>query len=327
MRFALNDVYPNIQKAAHELPIGTPASRIKFGMHLSKFKGRGPNFYQNVEYDPNEHDIDQIQWHLTDPDGKVYVREAIIDKDYQVVVMADLSTSMMFGMRYPYKLRLLFETIGNIGLTCVHAQDPMGFIGFAGNIIFDERPRVGEGPVYYLLDEMYKFFYGLEQDGKGPLKREGTDFKKAFDFFSLRYAGKNPFLIVISDFVGMEEFVDTQLLKDISSENEIVFLFLDDPDEFNVRSWLSCVFGITFGYLRIRNIETGKRSTVSIRKWRKMGKEIRQKRKVMRERLKDAGIDSMVLEYTEQGKHFERLYRFFLGRRGLLKDRTKVIQQ
>ena len=319
MRFILEDIYPSIQKAANELPIGTDASSMKFGFHSSKYKGRGPNFYQNVEYDYDEHDIDQIQWHLTDSDGTVYVREAIIDKDFPVVVMADLSTSMMFRLRYPYKLRLLFETIGNLGLTCSHAQDPMGFIGFAGNIIFDERPRVGEGPVYYLLEEMYKFFEGLEKDGKGPLKREGTGFKRAFEFFASRYGGKNPFLIVISDFVGAEELVNSQLLKDTSSHNEIVFLFLDDPDEFNVTSWLSRIFRITFGYLRIRNIESGKQSVVSIRKWRKMGKEIREKRKEMRNCLKDMGIDSMVLEYTKGGKHFERLYRFFLGRKDALK--------
>lgn len=316
MQFALNDIHSSIHKTANSLPIGTPASRVRFGEHSSRFKGQGPDFYQIVEYDPEEHAIDQIQWHLTDHDGTVFVREAKITKDFVVVIMADLSTSMMFSADYPFKLRLLLETIGNIGLTCSHAQDSMGFIGFSENVVFDERPKVGEGAVYYLLGELYKFFEDIESDGRGPLKRGETNFQKAFEFFAAKYAQKHCCLIVISDFIGAEEFFMSQILHDVSNQHEAVFLFLDDPSEFSINK--------TVGYLRTQSIETGDTVVVSLRKIFKIGQELRQKRKEMRNHLKDSGIDSMVLEYTTKGKHYERLYRFFLHRQEMIKNGSIV---
>ncbi|MDP3697897.1 MAG: hypothetical protein Q8R55_07920 [Candidatus Taylorbacteria bacterium] len=314
MQFTLDDVHSNIHKAANVLPIGVHASRVRYGDHTSRFKGQGPDFFQIVEYDSEQHTVDQIQWHLTDPDGTVYVREAKITKDFMVVVMADLSPSMMF------KLQLLFESIGNIGLTCSHAQDPMGFIGFSENIIFDERPRVGEDSVYYLLGELYKFFEEIEADSNDSLPRRETNFQKAFEFFASRFADKHCFLIVISDFIGAEEFLKTQLLKDIANRHEMVCLFLDNPTEFSVRSLLGKLLRYPFGYLRMTDIETGREVVVPIRTMDKIEQEIRVKRKRVRNNMKDMGIDSMVLEYSKNGKHYERLYRFLLHRQEMIKS-------
>lgn len=306
MQFTLEDIFSSIDRVFNVLPIGSAATRIRFGEYPSVFKGRGPDFYQIKEYDPEEHEVDQIQWHLTDPDGTVYVREARVTKDFVAVVMADLSSSMLF------KLRLLFETIGNVGLTCSYSQDPMGFIGFTDDIIFDEIPKIGEGEVDNLLENLYDFFEGLEKDGKGPLNRK-TNFVKAFKFFVSQYTNKQCFLIVISDFVGAEEFVKSQLLQDVASRHETVFLFLDNPAEFNLRGWL-------WRRLRMSDIETGRINVVSLRDIKKLEQNIRAERKRMRGYLNDIGIGEMVLEYNSKGKHYERLVRFFLERQEMIKS-------
>ncbi|MBI3274045.1 MAG: hypothetical protein HYZ69_02780, partial [Candidatus Colwellbacteria bacterium] len=207
----------------------------------------------------------------------------------------------------------------NIGLTCSHAQDPMGLIGFAEDVIFEERPRVGEDSVYYALGKLYKFFEGIEDDGRGPLKRQGTNLTKALECFSSKYVNKHCCLIIISDFVGAEEFFMSQILRDVSSRHEVMFLFLDDPKEFNVATWFKRWFKTTFGYLRIADMETGKTTVVPLRKMKEIGQQIRERRKEMRNRLKDISIDSMVLEYTSEGKHYERLYRFFLNRQEIFR--------
>lgn len=306
MQFKLEDVFSSIDKAANALAIGSAATRVRFGEHSSIFKGRGPDFYQVTEYNPEEHEVDQIQWHLTDPDGTAYVIEAKVTKDFTTIIMADLSSSMLF------KLRLLFETVGNIGLTCSYAQDPMGFIGFADDIIFDESPKIGEEAVDNLLENLYNFFEGIEKDGKGPLKR-GTNFAKIFEFFASRYANKQCFLVVVSDFIGVEEFVRSQLLKDVASKHETVFLFLDSPAEFNIRGWL-------WRRLRMTSIETGRKGIVSLRDMKRLEQSIRAERKRMRGYLNDIGIGEMVLEYSNEGKHYERLVRFFLERQEMIKS-------
>lgn len=327
MEFTLNDVFSSIHKTTNALPIGNPAHRIRFGEHPSRFMGQGPDFYQIVEYDHEKHTVNQIQWHLTDANGTVFVREAKVTKDFEVIILGDLSTSMMFRTDYSTKLRLLFETLGNIGLTCFHAQDSMGFIGFADDIIFDEHPKIGEGPVYHLLEELYKFFKGIEKDGKGPILRKGTSYQRVFEHLAAKYLNKHCFIVVLSDFIGAEELFNSQVLQDVASQHEIVFLFLDDPNEFKLTSWLSRRLKIRFGYLRLSNIETGEKATISLRKYLKMGKKVREKRKEARNRLRDARIDSMVLEYTKDGKHFERLYRFWLQRQDMIKTGSLMTGQ
>lgn len=314
MSFSLSEVFSNIQKVGNTIPIGTKSKRFRFGEHSSKFKGQGPNFYQNVEYNPEEHTIDQIQWHLTDEDGRVYVKEAIISKDYPVIVMADISPSMVSGTNYQYKKRLLLDTVGNIGLTCFHGQDPMGFIGFSDKVVFNRTPRVGEANTYFIIEQVYDYFKNMEQ-GLSKFQGARTDFFSPFEPIRAHYANKQCLLIVISDFIGAEEMVNSQTLKDIATKHEIVFLFLDDPTEFDVRSRLKGWLWHLFGRLRMTDIETGKEFDVRLSKLQKNEQEIRAERKRLRNRLTDMGIGSMVLEYSPENKHFQRLLRFFMLRK------------
>lgn len=312
MSFSLSDVFSNIQKVGNVIPIGTKSKRFRFGEHSSKFKGQGPNFYQNIEYNPEEHTVDQIQWHLTDDEGRVYVREAIISKDFPVIVMADVSPSMVSGTDYQYKKRLLLDTIGNIGLTCFHGQDPMGFIGFSDRVVFNRTPRVGEANTYFIIEQVYNYFRDIEQSRFNS--GAGTNFFSAFEPIQTYYANKQCFLIVISDFIGAQELVTSQLFKDIAVKKEIVFLFLDDPTEFSTRSRLKGWLWHLFGRLRMTDIETGKEVVVRLNKLQKNEQEIRAERKRLRNSLKDMGISSMVLEYSPENKHFQRLLRFFMLR-------------
>ncbi len=304
MTFTLDDIFASIYRVANTLPVEDFSKSNKFGEHRSQFRGDGHDFDRVVEYDPQVHSLSQVDWRSIDYKRRVYVRESRVAKEFPVVVMADMSTSMLFGVSAQNKERMLLEGLGDIGLSCHHAQDPMGLIGFAENIIFDEEPRVGEGQLYYLIGEVYSFFEGLTEDSKGKLTKHATNFHNVFDFFSRKYANKQCLLIVISDFIGIEEVVKSPVLQDVAGRNEVVFVFLDDPLEFTINKGP--------GSIRIENIEDGEQLVVAQKKLEKIGYEIRQARTNMRnEDLKELRIDSIVLEY---GKHFQRLYRFFIGR-------------
>ncbi len=297
MEFTIEDVFSGIERASNYIPIEFPSARLRFGEHKSVFRDQGRDFYQVREYDPEIDSVSDILWHLRETNGKVYIREAKVTKDFVVIVLADLSASMI------YKSRLLLETIGNIAQTCFHGQDPMGLIGFAEDIIFDELPKVGEGDTYYLLSQLYDYFDLMFSEDRDELKKRGTDFYKAFEFLSRRYKDKRCFVVVISDFIDCEDLVRSSLLEDMTSQHEVVFIFLDDPSEFRVKGSL--------GYLRQSDIETGRKKVISLRKIRKLEAQLRKDRNKFREALEDINIDSTVLEYE---KHFDRLYRFFLKR-------------
>lgn len=303
MTFSLDDIYSSIDRVADTLPVENLSGHVKFAEHKSIYKGRG-EFYQFREYDPEMGDlVSDIEWRKIGPDGKLYVRVGIPLKEFDAVILADISASELFAVDYQYKARMLLEATGDIGLTCVRGQDPLGLIGFAENIIFDEEPRTGSDHVDYLIEQMYRFFESMSLIGKNKIGGNKTDFVKAFNFFSERYSSKQCFLVVISDFIGAEELLRSQILKDVSSHHEVVFLFLDDPEEFNI--------GWAPGLIRTEDVETGKQRRISIGRLRKENALSRIKRKQMRNELQNLGIDSMVLEY---GKGFQRLYRAFDAR-------------
>lgn len=307
MTFTLEEVFSSVYRAADTLPIGSLSKSAHFGEHKSQFKGDGHDFDRIVEYDPAVHSISQIDWRSMTRD-KVYVREFNVTKDFDVRVVIDLSTSMTFGTDQQHKERMLHEILLSIGLACSHAMDPMGLIGFAEDIIFDEEPRVGENQAHYLTSQLYDFFDGLQSDGRGKLDRKKTDFYNVFDFIQRTHTYKTSFLIVISDFIGIEDFQNIEVLNDITSQHEAAFIFLDDPLEFNIDG---------LGYIKQEDMETGRTYSVSRSKSRKLGLEIRKKRKQFRKKIQEAGIDSIVLEY---GKHLQRLFRFFIIRHELLRS-------
>jgi len=298
MDYSVEEVFSGIEKASNYIPVEASSTRFRFGEHKSIFRDQGRDFFQIREYDPEVDSTADILWHLREPSGKVYVREARVTKEFAGIILADLSASMI------YKSRLLLETIGNIGLTFFHGQDPMGLIGFSEEIIIDEEPRVGEGNIYHLLNQLYGYFDHIFSEKPKKLRGHTTDMAKALDFFLRRYSNKQCFVIVVSDFIGCEDIINSPLLQDVSTENEVVFVFLDDPEQFKTR--------LPFGYMRRGDIESNTTELVSLREMAKMTSNDRMCRKQFRNALWDKlSIGSTVLEY---GKHFDRLYRFFLTR-------------
>ncbi len=303
IKFSLADVFSSIERLENAIPVEGLSNRIRFGEHKSLYKSDGYDFDQIREYDPEEDSIFDIMWNFVGFDGKLFVRKARAAKEFVAVIMADISTSMASGVGHQAKERMLLESVGNIGMTCSHGQDPIGLIGFAEDIIFDEEPRRGSEHTDYLIEELYNFFQTILSDGRGEIDRRKTDFYKAFSFFSKRYADNRCFLVVISDFIGAEEIVNSPILKDVAGQHEVVFVFLDDPAEFKISRGS--------GYIRQEDIETKQEYIIKRNKLAELELELRKKRKQMKVDLGNLGVDSMVLEY---GKNFQRLLRLFMAR-------------
>jgi uncharacterized protein (DUF58 family) len=300
--FTLADIYSSIERVENVIPVENLSNYIRFGEHKS-FLRDGHDFGQVKEYDPEEDSIFEIIWSSVRPNTKPLVRKTIATKEFIGMILGDVSPSMLIGADYQFKARLLLEVIGDVGMTCSHGNDPMGFIGFGQDILFDEMPRVGQDNIDYIIEQVYNFFESVSPNGKKKPYRGITDYDKAFKFFAEKYVNKECFLVVVSDFIGAEEIVNSQILKNIANQHEVVFIFLDDKSEFEASSGV--------GYIRLENAETGKQSKVSRRKMEEYYLETRQKRKQMRDTLNDIGIDCMVLEY---GKQFQRLSRIFMAR-------------
>lgn len=299
--FGFNDILSALDHVKGGIPVQKLTSRIKLGEHRSLFFGPSYNLYDIKEYDP-ESDLPNMIVEVPGGDEEtVYARRCIENHEIKVNFLVDLSSSIDTGI-HAFKRRMLLETVGFIGATGVRYQDPVGLIGFADRIILNKRPRSGKMNFYHLLKTVYDFLEGHDPN-KRKLPARKTNFFLILDFVR-RYFDKPCFIPFISDFVGFEEVFQSSLFRQVASKHELMFIFLDDPQEH--------LSGKGWGYLTTRDIETGRRQIISRRKMVKIEKEIRLRRKKLRKELRKMGIQSVVLEY---GKHFKRLRRFFIARR------------
>lgn len=290
-----DEVLSAIQHIRGGITIPRLSSRRQLGERRSWSKGHGHDLAQFTEYDPTVHSVHQIVWTMRPGWTRVYARESHLLRDFPILLLTDLSSSVESGVvGVAEKQRLLLEVAGIIGLTSAHNRDRVGLIGFAEKVLFSIRPRSGEANIYYLISQLCKFF---EKAGVEPRK---TDLWAAIDFANRNF--RDPcIIIVLSDFIGCEEIVSSHLLR---SHHEFIFIVLDDPKEL--------AFSAKTGTVSCANIETGEKTAVSLNRIAELRKYIEEHRSEFQKALGRRGIDSLTLSY---GSHFEALARFLAERR------------
>lgn len=302
-----NDVISSLTHIRGGIPAISLSSRIKLGEHRSLFFGPSNDFYDIKEYDP---DVDQLNMKV-DLDGgeedTEYARRCIEAHEVHTKLILDLSPSVYTGVDNNRR-KMLLETVGFIGLTAIRFMDPVGIVGFTDRIVLNLPNRAGQNSFYYYLKTIYDY---LEKND--PTKKKmppvRTNFFAALDAIR-RYSPRPCFIPVISDFVDFEKVVNSSLLRQVSSGHEMIFIFLDDPLEL-----LSARGG---GYVSMDDIESGKRISVSRKDLPDIERDLRAQRRYLRKKqLQRMGIHSLVLEYGANGRHFNRLRRFFLARHKL----------
>ena len=308
MAFSLDDVFKNVRRVASVWPIDFKPENISFGEHPSRRIGDGIDFGRITEFDPMIHDPFRINWLAVNPfdEDELMVRENIENKEADFILACDLSTSMTFSVRdQQHKERMLLEVYGDCALTCLRAQDPAGMVTFANDILFyDLQPRKTEDAIYYNIAQMYEFFSQVRTGGRGKLKRSETDYLCLFEFIRSRYGSRKIYIIVIYDFIGIEKH-DPEFIREFMGDHEVSFIYLDDPDEFRVRS--------NSGYVWNEDIETGEQVMISVDDLSKIEAETRAARSKYRDLCDMQGIHSIVLEYGDNEqlrKYVERLVRF-----------------
>lgn len=297
------DVLSSVTHIKGGIPSLRLSSRIKLGEHRSLFFGQG-DFFDIKEYDPDI-DLPNMKVDLEGEEDTEYARRCVEPHEVRLQFIVDLSSSIYAGLNLN-RQKMLLEAIGLIGTTAVRYMDPVGLIGFTDKIVLNTSARAGINNFYYLLKNVYDFL-DRHDLAKKRVQSSGTNFFAPLDFMRKHF--NRPYLtFVISDFVGLEKVIDTPLLRYVASKHELIFIFLDDPLEF--------LSAKGRGYLSIHNPErNGEKGVVSRKELFRLEQYLRdQRRKLRKNKLRKMGIDSVVLEYSRQGRHLNRLHRFFLKR-------------
>ncbi len=207
-------------------------NQVFSGEYHSVFKGRGMEFSEVREYQFGD-DIRNIDWNVTARFGHPYIKVFEEERELTVMLMVDLSGSLIFGSVSKTKQRVAAELSAILAFSALKNNDKVGLILFTDKIERFVPPRKGRTHVLRIIREVLSFApHGKATDIKGALEYMHNAIKKksiAFllsDFMDdgyekiLRIVGKKHDLIgVVLDDIREKEFPKMGLVKLVDAES------------------------------------------------------------------------------------------------------------
>lgn len=204
-----------------------PSGAIKSSMAgalSSKFKGRGMEFDEARHYQPGD-DIRSIDWRVTARTGKTHTKLFREERERQVLIYVDLSSSMQFGTQLLYKSVQALHAAALITFSAISRGDKIGSMVVTEQNDSEHKPKGSAKHALAMLNQLVQ----IQQDAVVNIKPD-TD-KSPHQLSKLvTLARPGTLLYVISDFLGFTE-LDYATLGKISRHCEVRPLRIFDPIE------------------------------------------------------------------------------------------------
>ncbi|MBQ9035762.1 MAG: DUF58 domain-containing protein [Alphaproteobacteria bacterium] len=161
----------------------------------SVFKGRGMEFEEVREYAFGD-DIRDLDWRVTARKSEPYTKVYHEEKDREIVVLLDLSSSMIFGTKSELKSVTAAKLTALIGWMTLKNKDRFGLLLFDGQNTTYYKPQNNQKSLMMLFQIIAdKTKIALQQNYAGNITT-------ALKMFELSHKGRGTFFI-LSDFYQM----------------------------------------------------------------------------------------------------------------------------
>lgn len=266
-------------------------NQVFSGEYHSVFKGRGMEFSEVREYQFGD-DIRNIDWNVTARFGHPYIKIFEEERELTVMLMVDLSGSLMFGSASKTKQRVAAELSAILAFSALKNNDKVGLILFTDKIEKFVPPRKGRKHVLRIIREVLSF----EPEGKS------TNLRGALEYMN-NAIKKKSIAFLISDFIddGYEK-----ILRIVGRKHDLIGIVLDDKREKEIPN---------IGLIKLTDSETGTErwiDTSSRRVRDMMFSEHKEKEKVRNSIFIRSGLDK--IEVTAGSNYITPLVQFFRRR-------------
>lgn len=202
------------------------------GEYHSVFKGRGMEFSEVREYQIGD-DIRSIDWNVSARFGHPYVKVFEEERELTLMLLVDLSGSLVFGSVEKTKQQVAAELAAVLAFSALKNNDKVGLILFTDEIEKFVPPKKGKSHVLRIIREILSF----EPQGNN------TNITRALEYFN-NSIKKKSITFLISDFIdeGYEK-----ILKIVSKKHDFVNVQLEDPRETKL---------LDGGLIKFRDAET-----------------------------------------------------------------------
>lgn len=208
-------------------------NQVFSGEYHSVFKGRGMEFSEVREYQFGD-DIRDIDWNVTARFAHPYIKVFEEERELTVMLMVDLSGSLMFGSVSKTKQRIAAELSAILAFSALKNNDKVGLILFTDKIEKFVPPRKGRKHVLRIIREVLSF----EPEGKA------TNLKGALEYMNSTIK-KRSIAFLLSDFMddGYEK-----ILRIVGKKHDLISIVLEDRRESEIPK---------LGLVKLSDAETG----------------------------------------------------------------------
>lgn len=266
-------------------------NQVFSGEYHSVFKGRGMEFSEVREYQFGD-DIRNIDWNVTARFGHPYIKIFEEERELTVILMVDLSGSLMFGSVAKTKQRIAAELSAILAFSALKNNDKVGLILFTDKIEKFVPPRKGRKHVLRIIREVLSF----EPEGKF------TNIRAALEYMN-NAIKKKSIAFLISDF--MDEGYE-KILRIVGRKHDLIGIVLDDRREKEIPN---------LGLIKLADAETGAErwiDTSSRRVREKMIFNRKEKEKIRNSIFIKSRLDK--IEVTTGSNYIQPLVQFFRRR-------------
>lgn len=209
------DLSPRIHKAEIYAKRSVLSKTIS-GNWVTSFKGRGIEFagYRSYQYGD---DASLIDWRASLRAKEPVVREFEEYRSFSVFILLDVSESMLFTSTEKLKAEYAAELAYSLAESVLRGGDAVGLGMFTDELKVSMYPNIGRG----VLDRIAK-------ELKNPEHYGGRfDFKKVIKQ-TISFLKSNAILIIISDFLGIEDGWE-RYVRMMSRNFEMIGILVRDP--------------------------------------------------------------------------------------------------
>ena len=226
---------PELMRKIRSIQIKTShmVTDLMSGEYVSAFKGHGMEFNAVREYTPGD-DVRLIDWNVTARMNQPFIKEFIEERELNVMLIVDVSSSGEFGSTGKFKNEIAAEVASILAFAAIRNNDKIGLIIFTNKIEHYIPPKKGKAHIWNVIRTILS--YQPEEkltDINIPLK------------FLLKIQKRKCITFLISDFQAKDYTTNLKLAK---QKHELVAIAISDPREKNLPD---------VGFIHLKDAESG----------------------------------------------------------------------